>query len=498
MRLSEARMPKASTVLLTVLLAFTATPCQAEAVADAPSILRSDAATRATEYDFSREDHAFLEAIQRGCFQYLWHEVHPTSYLVKDRREAPVCSIAGVGYQLAALPIAVERGWITREQAVVRAERVLTVLTARHDNRKFGVFLHFMDLKTAGILPDRRSDAASTVDHSIFLAGAITAAEYFGGEIADRVNELVEATNWKAFDVSDRDLISFGWRPSAGDINGPGDFLPNDWHLSSDEEHLVYFLAAGAPNPDHAGDPRDYYRLERHVKEPEEGEPYVVSWNGSLFTYFFAHVWIDYRSLEADDPRQFGVDAPRVDWFENSHRATLAHRARCIDAADRFKTLAEDHWGLAPCIGMNELGHTAYLVQGLRPNIMDRDEWHGGTVAPYAAGTTIMFTPEESLAALRAYRELKADDGHPLVWRDPDQTGYAFADSFNLDYKHVSDDNIAIDVGPMLIAIENARTGLPWRMFMQSATAKRAVAALCLQQRKNQQEETEETESAKE
>jgi hypothetical protein len=479
-------MPKASTVILIVLLTLAAARCapgQAEAVVDAPNILRSEATRRAAEYDFSREDETFLETIQHGCFQYLWHEVHPTSYLVQDRREAPVCSIAGVGYQLAALPIAVERGWITREQAVVRAERILTVLTARDDNRKFGVFLHFMDLRTAGILPDRRSDAASTVDHSIFLAGAITAAEYFGGDIADRVNELVEATNWKAFDVSKRGLISFGWRATEGDLNGPGDFLPNDWHLSSDEEHLVYFLAAGAPNPDHAGEPRDYYRLERHVREPDEGEPYVVSWNGSLFTYFFAHVWIDYRSLEADDPSQFKVDSPRVDWFENSRRATLAHRQRCIAAADRFKTLAEDRWGFAPCTGLNELGHSAYLVQGLRPNLMDRDEWHGGTVAPYAAGTTIMFTPEESLAALRAYHELKADDGHPLVWRDPQQAGYGFADSFNLDQSHVSDDNIAIDVGPMLIAIENVRTGLPWRLFMQSDVAKRAVAALRLQRR---------------
>jgi hypothetical protein len=359
------------------------------------------------------------------------------------------------------------------------------------------VFLHFTDLKTAGILPGQRSDAASTVDHSIFLAGAITAAEYFGGDIADRVNKLIAATDWKAFDISDRGFLSMGWRPAEGDINGPGDFLPNDWHLSTDEEHLVYFLAAGSPNSDHAGDPRDYYRLERHVKEPAEGEPFVVSWNGSLFTYFFAHVWIDYRSLADDDPGQFDVDAPRVDWFENSRRATLAHRAACIAAADRFKTLAADRWGFAPCTGLNARGHTSYLVQGLRPNIMDRDEWEAGTVAPYAAGTTIMFTPDESLVALRAYRELKADDGHPLVWRDPDQAGYGLADSFNLDQQHASDDNVAIDVGPMLIAIENVRTGLPWRLFMQSDTAKRAVAALRLQKIRIEQEVTEETEKTK-
>jgi hypothetical protein len=119
-------------------------------------------------------------------------------------------------------------------------------------------------------------------------------------------------------------------------------------------------------------------------------------------------------------------------------------------------------------------------VQALRPNMMDKDVWDDGTVAPYAAGSSIMFTPAESMAALRAYRRLKTADGQPLVWRDPAAGGYAFADSFNLDHGHASDDNIAIDVGPMLLAIENVRTGLIWRLFMQSDTGIRAVAALKL------------------
>ncbi|HEX6961946.1 MAG TPA: glucoamylase family protein [Lacipirellula sp.] len=449
-----------------------------------PDILRSAATQEAIEYKFSAADERLLDAVQRGCFNYLWSEVHPKSGLVKDRREVNVCSTAGVGFQLSAIPIAIERGWITREQGEQRALRILKTLAARTDNRKFGVLLHFVDLETGGVLPGRRSDVASTVDHALFLAGAIAAAEYLGGEVRELVNKFIADTNWKAFDVSERGFITMGWRAADTRLDGPGDFSKFDWHVASDEELLVYFLAAGSPNPDFAGDPRDYYRLERTVKRHGDLDPYVVSWNGSLFTYFFAHCWIDYARFAADEPGRFDVDAPRVDWLENSRRATLTHRRRCIEAADRFKTLAENRWGFAPCTGLNAQGKPGYLVQGLRPNLMDKDEWDNGTVAPYAAGSSIMFTPAESMAALRAYRNLKTAGGQPLVWRDPAEGGYAFADSFNLDQPHVSDDNIAIDVGPMLVAIENVRTGLVWRLFMQHEVARRAVDALELQPQK--------------
>ena len=448
---------------------------------EAPDILRSAATQRATEYHFSAEDDQLLEAIQRGCFQYLWNEVDPASGLVKDRRRHDVCSLAGVGFQLSSLPIGVERGWITRQQGNDRALSVLRTLSGRDDNRKHGVVLHFVDLETGGILRGGRSGEASTVDHALFLAGSLPAAEYFGGEVAELVDALVDATNWKAYDVSPRGFISFGWRPERADLSGPGDFLSFDWHFASDEELLVYFMACGSPREEFAGDPRDYYRLERHVKRHGTMEPFVASWNGLMFTYFFAHCWIDYRSLAADDPSAFGVENPRVDWFENSRRATLTHRQRCNEAAGQFATLGEDRWGLSPCMGRDAAGRESYLVQSLRPNIGDEEAWEGGTVAPYAAGSAIPFTPAESMAALCAYRALQDERGEPLAWRDPAHGGYGLADSFNLDQQYASDDHVAIDVGPMLLAIENVRTGLIWRLFMQHPVAKRAVTALKMQ-----------------
>ena len=91
-----------------------------------------------------------------------------------------------------------------------------------------------------------------------------------------------------------------------------------------------------------------------------------------------------------------------------------------------------------------------------------------------------MFTPAESMAALRAFRELKDSSGKLLAWRGSDEGGYGFADSVNIDQHYASDDQVAIDVGPLLLAIENVRTGLIWRLFMQHPVAQVAVDRLGL------------------
>lgn len=464
--------------LLTCAALFAAATLLPLAAAKPPDIHRTQSTRIAISYEFSAEDHALLDAIERGCFNFLWQEIGSPSGLVKDRRYGDVASLAGVGFQLSAIPIGVERGWITREQGQQRALQVLRFLYRRDDLHKDGIYLHFVRTNSGDIYPPYRNEA-STVDHSLFLAGAMPAAVYFGGEVAQIVDAIAARSNWKSFVSSADGFLHMGWRPADNaDMKGPGAYIDRTWIFASDEERIIYFLAVAAPTTEFALAPRDYYRLQRTVERHNDLPPFVVAWNGIPFNYFFSHCWIDYRQFDADTPAKFGVEVPRVDWFENSRRALLTHRTRCLQVKDRFASFSNDRWGVSPCMGYDARERATYLVQGSEPNLRDADDWRLGTVAPYAAGGAIMFTPAESIAALRAFRRLKDVNGAPLVWRNPDDGGFAFADSFNLDQGRVSDDNISIDVGPMLLAIENARTGLIWKLFMSHTMAKRGVNRL--------------------
>ena len=439
--------------------------------------------TATPEFNFSADDHLFLETIERGCFNYLWNEVGVPGRLAKDRRTTPTASIAGIGFQLSSLPIAVERGWVTKGQAEERALRILHTLLDAPGNRRYGMFLHFVNVDNGRVFPPFNNEVG-TVDHALLLAGAMPAAMYFGGDVQRLVDDMIAQTDWRAFQVSPAKLVNFGWRPAdnvtlSGDA--PGEFMTTDWRYASDEERIIYFLAVGHPNPDRAVEPRCYYRLERHVKSRGDAQPFVVSPTGSLFTYFFSHCWINYRGLGSDDPQRFDCPGPRVDWYENSRRATLTHRQRCIDASQDFPTLSAERWGLAPSMGQpGDKPGFDYIVPDVKPNAWDVENLQRGTIAPYAAGTAIMFTPQESLVALKAFRDIKDATGAPLVWRDPADGGYGFADSFNLGQRVACDDNVAIDVGPMLLGIENARSGLIWRLFMEHPVARNAVERLGL------------------
>ena len=459
-------------------------PALCQQVLTQPAIIADAESASVPQYRFSAEDNALLDKIQRGCFQYFWKEVGEPAKLAKDKTSDTICSVAAVGFQLSSLPIGVERGWITRAEGQERALVVLRSLVRRQDNKKFGVYLHFVDERTGG-LPDFTRTRhpyelqASTIDHALFQSGAMTAAAYFGGEVAVLVDRIVADADWRAMYDEEHGWLTMGWRASTDrGVESPGEIPPNFWQWCSDEERLIYFLAVGSPSEQHALEPASYYRLKRVVKQHKEMPPYVVSWNGSLFTYFFANCWIDYRHLAADDPSEFEVDAPPVDWFENSRRAVLTHRQRCIEVSAKLPTLGMNRWGLAPCAFRDK-----YLVHEVRPNISDRDVWYDGVVPPYAAGSAVMFVPHESLAALREYVSLKEDGGKPLVWRDPDRGGYGFVDSFSLDPAYGHDENLGIDVGPLLLAIENVRTGLIWRLFMKHNVAKRAIERLKLQPR---------------
>jgi len=441
-------------------------------------------------FRFSDDDERFLDELQIAAFRFFWDAVAPESGMVYDRTSNDLVSVAGVGFQLSALPIGVERGWVTREQAEGRALLILETLRDAPMARKYGLYFHFLEGEHGDVHPRAHEFVVSTIDSALLFAGVLTVSSYFGGEIAAVGNQLFADADWRFFADDPRkddvyaDFVSLGWRSTdKTDPIGDGELLGFTWCDNGDEHRLVTFLGICAPDPEHRIEPKVYYKLRRMLGEYGDSGPMVwFPYSGALFTSFFAHCWIDYASIGVDDPSAFGVARrPNVDWWENSRRHVNMHRVKAIENPEGFETPGLNAWGLSACDGED-----GYIVGGHFPEFIPtvdavdhidiaegtlapEDRWFGGTIAPYAAGSSIMFEPDAAVAALRHYRSLQTEDGLDLVWADPSDGGFGFRDSYRLggpgETPWVAVDYVAIDQGPMLLAIENARTGLVWRLF---------------------------------
>lgn len=458
-------------------------------------------------FAFSAQDAALAEEVQRGAFNFFRDAVTPGTGMVVDRTSTQVVSVAGVGFQLAAFCIGAERGWMPRDEAERRVLTILRALRNAPGNRMHGLYFHYLDGPTAEITHGGYETTVSTIDSALLFAGVIVASSYFGGEAQALGDAMLAEANWRVFlsgaeepKPYERGFISLGWKPlSAANPTGEGRFLPFYWADSGDEQRLVTFLAVGAPLPEHAVDPVVYYRMRRMLgTDPSGPGPFCwFPWSGALFTNFFAHCFIDYASMGPDNPSALGVERrPRIDWWENSRRAALMHRRKAIENPEQRPTLGENAWGLTACDASS-----GYIVPGLFPTRLVtsgavpefdfpanevRDDFGDGTIAPYGAGSAAMFLPREAMAALAYQRGLQNSAGRPLVWEDPATGGFGFRDSFRLggpagQADWTAPDCVAIDQGPLLLGLENARSGSVWKWFHAHPHVKRSMERLRLE-----------------
>ena len=405
----------------------------------------------------SESDETLLEEIEKASFFFFWNTADPASGLVRDRLQAKVCSVASLGFGLAAVPIGVERGYVTHESAETRVKQILKTLESSNAHHE-GMFCHFIDLHTGNVSTGGYESGASSVDTALLMAGVLTAGEYFGGEIKEQAEQLYARVNWKSFVDPSNGQVYMIWFPdSPTKMDGPGKFDKQTWNWYTDETLLVVMLGIAAP--------KEEFRLDKSAmtnwirKTGKQGDhEFVLSWTGALFTYMFAQCYYNFSEL--------GADPGGTDWFFNTAMAVRSNRDWCREHAGEFRTYGQDRWGITSGSGPND----TYVVPGPQPKGAEGDSPEGGTLHPYGAGMSVPFDPRDSLNALHHMKNLKVG-GKPL-WTELDKGGYGFWDGFNIDQNWVSDDIIGIGDGPMLLMIENARTGLIWNLFHEKPVYK--------------------------
>ncbi len=388
----------------------------------------------------SKEDDRFLEDLSRRSFQYLWEHTHPETGLTLDRtttdgkpkplREGyPMASSVATGFALTGLCIAADRKWVTKKQAIERARTTLKFYAERSPHKE-GWFYHFTNQANG---QRHRTSEISSIDTALLLGGVLTAKQCFGKdkEIVRLADAIYDRIDFQWMLNGDEYLLSHAWRDEQG-------FSKLRWARFS-EHQILYILAIASrtkPIPAEA-----WYAWERNPVE--YGKYKWFSGGAPLFIHQYPQAWLDLRGRK--DSRE-----PFVNYYENSITATRAHKEFCLSLADEFPGYTENIWGISASDSA-----TGYVAWGGPPRHRRID----GSVVPYTAAGSLMFTPDISLPALK---EMKAKYGDKIYGK------YGFADAFNPNNGWVDTDVIGIDIGITLIGAENLRSGKVWHWFMQN------------------------------
>ena len=409
----------------------------------------------ATKRAKNLSDSALLDVVQQQTFRYFWNFAHPVSGLSRERSNGAygygneAVTTGGTGFGIMSIIVATERKWIGRDTAaklLLKMVQFLSKADAYH-----GVFPHWLNGTTGKTIPfSRKDDGADLVETSYLMQGLLCARQYFGGDnntekdLRNRINGMWNDIEWDWFTKGGQEVLYWHWSPNNG-------WAMNFPVRGFNECLIVYVLAASGE------------------KYPVTNAVYHRGWaqsnffkNGKQFYGYTLPLGFDYGGPLFFSHYSFmglnptGLKDQYADYWEQNKNHTLINRAYCIDNPKVFKGYSENCWGLTASDTYN--GYNAYSPTN--------DE---GTISPTAALSAFPYTPEYSMQALKHFYYDLGDK----IWSE-----YGFVDAFNESKNWYAKSHLAIDQGPIIVMIENYRSGLLWKLFMSCPEIKKGLKKL--------------------
>ena len=397
-------------------------------------------------------DSALLDIVEKQTFQYFWNGAEPSSGMALERYHADhyymlgddtiTVASGGSGFGVMSIIAAIHRNFISRDEGRERLEKIVHFLEAA--NRFHGAWSHWINGETGKVKAIGTKDKCGDLVETSYLAQGLLCARQFFKEGNDKEKELASRIDklWREVEYdwyrNGKNVLYWHWSP---DYNWEMNFPVHGYN----ECLILYVLAASSPTH---GIPAEVYREGwaengkikgnesyggytlhlRHQQNPPHGGP--------LF-------WAQYSYLGLD-PR--GLKDQYADYWEENKNQTLINRQWCVDNPKKFKGYGADNWGLT----------ASYSVKGYAAHAPDQKN-DLGVISPTAAVSSIPYTPEYSLQAMRHwYNDMK-----DKIWGM-----YGFYDAFSESDDWYPKRYLAIDQGPMVVMIENYRSGLLWKLFM--------------------------------
>lgn len=384
-------------------------------------------------------DDELLTLVQKQTFRYFWEFGHPVSGLARERNTSgDVCTSGGTGFGIMAMVVAVERGFITRQQAVERLAKMTDFLKNKTKTHH-GVFPHWLNGTTGATVPFSTYDnGGDLVETAYLIQGLMTARQYFDKKTTEEtalrqiINDICNAVEWDWHTKNGEKVLYWHWSPNY------------EWRMNHqihgwNECLITYFLAAGSPT--HSINKDVYTNGWAENGKMKNGKqfygvtlPLGFDLGGPLF---FSHY-----SFLGLNPK--GLKDQYADYWQQNLAHTQINYKYCLANPKNYSGYSADCWGLTASDT-----NTGYAAHSPTEDL--------GVISPTAAISAMPYTPQESMRALRFFYYKLGDK----IWKD-----YGFVDAFNLTNLWWANSFLAIDQGPIICMIENHRTGLLWKLFM--------------------------------
>lgn len=398
----------------------------------------------------SISDDSLLTIIQKKTFAYFWEFGHPTSGLARERNASgDVVTSGGSGFGIMSIIVAMERGFITREQGLERIDKIVSFLGTKAE-RFHGAFSHWLDGQTGKAVPfSQKDDGGDLVETSYLMAGLLCAKEYFDQadpaelKVRNGITRLWEEVEWNWYTKGEK-VLYWHWSPKY------------QWEMNHqikgwNEALITYILAASSPTYPIASDV--YHSGWASGGGMLNGQSYFnislplgPALGGPLFFEHYTFLGINPKNLK-DQYADYNI--------QTVHHSLINYNY-CVQNMKQYYGYSNDCWGLTASDTRN--GYTAHSPTN--------DQ---GVITPTAALSSLPFTPEESMKAIRFFYYFLGD----RILGE-----YGFMDAFSLHYAWFSNTYLAIDQGPIIVMIENHRSGLIWNTTMKNTDIQNGLKAL--------------------
>jgi hypothetical protein len=406
---------------------------------------QTDQASFARNRPRNLTDSALLDLVQRQTFRYFWDFAHPVSGMSRERSNInfgyghEVVTTGGTGFGVMCIIVATERKWITRDTAVKFLLKMVNFLLKAESYH--GAYPHWMDGATGKTIPfSRKDDGADLVETSYLFQGLLCARQYFNAdnkaekELRSRIAWLWPEIEWNWFTKGGEEVLYWHWSPNNG-------WAMNFPVRGYNECLIMYILAASCPNEKYQVPAAVYHRGWTQSNFFINGKsfygfmlPLGFNYGGPLFFSHYSFLGLNPTGLK---------DRYANYWEQNSHH-TLINRAYCLENPKSYKGYSENCWGLT----------ASDTYKGYAAHSPTEDL---GTITPTAALSAFPYTPAHSMQALKHFYYNLGDK----IWSE-----YGFVDAFNESQNWYASSHLAIDQGPIIVMIENYRSGLLWKLFM--------------------------------